>query len=127
MHVFGTVIDQSTKQPVPFATVMLVTSAGQFLAVNTQCDQFGRFSLESNYFQPGTNLQITSAEYHGALIPYDQYTTQEVFTLSNKIITLGDVVVTAPALQDTGKKLLLWGAVIVAAYFTFKKQINRAL
>lgn len=95
----GTVVDATTKQPIPFATVALLRTATGQPVDGTACDETGRFSL-SSIAAGSYSLQISFVGYQ----PLDQaglvFTSKgealalDALPLASAPARLGEVVVT---------------------------------
>ncbi len=64
MRVFGQIVDSSNGKPIPYATVLVVDSAGNKSGLGTAADQFGRFDYDSTRINDYGYLQFSSVSYY---------------------------------------------------------------
>jgi hypothetical protein len=61
MIVSGKIIDKSTAEPIPFATVQLINNFGNYLGVGASSNDKGNFSIASSLIAAPNSLLFTSA------------------------------------------------------------------
>ncbi len=126
MHVTGRIVSKETGAGVPYASIMLQNANSQYLGVGVAADQYGYFSIDSNSLAAGTYLHVSSSGFFPTSIPFENYTTKDVFQLSTQAPILPEVVVTAGSGSATGKKLLWGAAALLGLYLVFEKEIKKS-
>ena len=103
----GRIIDATTGQGIPYASVEITDAAGTYLGAGVSADVRGNFDIDSEMMMPGTFMRISSVGYSSESLPYTDYLAQRTFALKSAAQTLPPVVVSVPATQGKEKNAIL--------------------
>jgi hypothetical protein len=99
----GRVLDERSKEPIPYATVQLLPAKG------TITNEEGFFSLDREGTEAESSLQVSSMGYNTKLLPMAALDTENIIIyLNENVITLNSVYVTnkQPSAAELMRKVL---------------------
>lgn len=96
----GTIIDKQTKQPIPFASITVISSKGVYTGAGASADYKGYFYIDTGIYEDGYFIKATSIGYQPATdLLYSDYNVDwsGIIALDRQDKTLPEVVVTSSA------------------------------
>lgn len=122
MRISGKVTDKITGVGIPYATVELTDKNGVYIGSSVTTDVFGNYSMDSPVLQPGTFMRVSHVSYLSASYPFEIYQYASNFNLSPKVVTLDEIVITAPKTGKQSNAILYGvGALALLYFLTMKK------